>query len=63
MNLLIWNCRGASNPNFCNNVSDMIRRHCLAIMIISKTKLYSDKAQRIIDRLPMDGAIVANSFG
>lgn len=63
MNILIWNCRGANNPNFCNNVSDMIRRHYLAIMIITETNLSGDRAKGIIDRLPMDGAIVANSFG
>ena len=62
MNMLIWNCRGARNPNFYNNVSDMIRMHCPAIMIISETKLYGDRAQGIIDRLPLDKAIVANSF-
>ena len=44
MNMLIWNCRGASNPNFCKNVSDMVRRHCPAIMIISETKLCGDRA-------------------
>ena len=63
MNMLIWNCRSASNLNFCNNVSDMIRRHCPAIMIFSETKLSGDRAIRIIDKLPLDGAIVANSFG
>lgn len=63
MNILIWNCRGANNPNFCNNVSDMIRRHYLAIMIITETNLSGDRAKGIIDRLPMDGVIVANSFG
>lgn len=63
MNMIIWNCRGANNPNFCNNFSDVIFRHCPAIMIISETKLCGIKAQQIIDRLPLDGAIVANSFG
>ena len=63
MNMLIWNCRGACNPDFCNNVSNMIRRHCPTIMIISETKLCGDRAQGIIDRLPIDGEIVANSFG
>lgn len=63
MNTLIWNCQGASDPNFCNNVIDMIRRHCPAIMIICETKLCGVRAQGIIDRLPMDGAIVANSLG
>ena len=63
MNMLIWNCRGANNPNFCINVSDMIHRHYPIIMIITKTKLSGDRAKRIIDRLLLDGVIVANSFG
>lgn len=52
-----------ATPIFYNNVSDMTGRHCPNILIISKTKLSDDKARRIIDRLPLDGAIVANSFG
>ena len=63
MNTLIWNCRGALSPNFCNNIKDMVRIHSLAIMIIMETKVCGDKARRIVDRLPMDGAIIANSIG
>ena len=61
--MLIWNCRGANNPNFCNNVSDMSRRHYPTIVIINETKLSGDRVKGIIDRLPLDGAIVAKSFG
>lgn len=63
MNMIIWNCQSASNPNFYNYVSDMICRQCPAIMIICETKLSGDRAQGIIDRLPLDRAIIANSFG
>lgn len=61
--MLSWNCRGAINPNFGSVVSNMIRKHRPAIMIISETKVCGDKAKGIIDRLPMDGANVANSIG
>ena len=40
----------------------MIHRHYPAIMIITKTKLSGGRAKGIIDRLLLDGAIVANSF-
>lgn len=52
-----------ATPIFYNNVSDMTGRHYPNILIISETKLSDDKARRIIDRLPLDGAIVANYFG
>lgn len=63
MNTLIWNSRGALSPNFCNNIKDMVRVHSPAIMIIMETKVCGDRARRIVDRLPMDRAIIANSIG
>ena len=65
MNTLIWNCRGALSLSFCNNIKDMVRihSHSLAIMIIMETKVCGDRARWIVDRLPMDGAIIANSIG
>ena len=63
MNTLIWNCRGALSPIFCNNIKDMVRIHSPAIMIIMETKVCGDRARRIVDRLPMDEAIIANSIG
>ena len=63
MNILIWNCRGALSPTFCSNVSDLVRVHSLAIMIVIETKVSGDRAKRITDRPPLDGAIFANSIG
>ena len=63
MNTLIWNCQGALSPIFCNNIKDMVRIHSPAIMIIMETKVCGDRARRIVDRLPMDEAIIANSIG
>ena len=61
--MLIWNFWGAINPTFYNVVSDMIRRHYPAILIITETKVSVDRAKGIIDRHPLDGVIIANSIG
>lgn len=63
MDLLIWNCRGSLKPTFCNNVFDLVRTQFPAIMILIKTKACGDRAKGIIDGLPFDGAIFANTIG
>lgn len=63
MNLLIWSCRGTLNPTFCSNVIDLVRLHSPAILIQTKTKASGDRAKRIANRLPFDGAIFANTIG
>ena len=63
MNMLIWNCRGALNPNCFCLISDLIRKHLLAILVIMETKVSGDKARSIVNRLPMDGAILVNNIG
>lgn len=63
MNLLIRNCGGALNPNFHSIVNDMAHAHSPAIMILTKTKVGGKRAKSIVDRLPFDGAICANTIG
>ena len=63
MNMLIWNCQGALNPNFHSIVTGMVSSHSPTIMIITKTKTSSERAKGIADRLPFDGAIFANTIG
>lgn len=63
MNMLIWNCRGALKPNFFSLVSDLIHKHHPAILVIMETKVSGDRARSIVDRLPMDGAILVNNIG
>ena len=63
MNMLIWNCRGALNPNFHSLVSNLIRKHYPVILVIMETKVSGDRAKSITDRLPMDGAILVNNIG
>ena len=63
INLIIWNCRGSLNPNFCNNVSDLVRIHSPTILILTETKTCGERAKRIVSKLPFDGAIFANTIG
>ena len=60
MNMLIWNCRGALNPTFCDVVNELVRLHSLAIMIVVETKVSGDRARRISENLD---PIFANSIG
>ena len=41
----------------------MTRFHNPAILILTKTKAINDRAKRIADRLPFDGAIFTNTIG
>ena len=61
--MLIWNCRSALNLNFLSLVSDWIHKHYLAILVIMETKVSGDRARSIVDRLPMDEAILVNNIG
>ena len=56
--MLIWNWRGALNPNFISLVSNLIRKHYPTILVVIETKVSGDRANSIVDRLPMDGAIL-----
>ena len=63
MNMLIWNCQGALNPNFCEIVNEMVRLHSPAIMVVVETKVCGERAKRISEKLDFDGVIIANSIG
>ena len=63
MDMLIWNCRKALKPTFCNIISDLVHTHSPAIMILIEMKACGDKAKKIADKLPFDGAIFVNTIG
>lgn len=63
MNMLIWNCRGAPNPFFCDVVNNLIQMHSPTIMVIGETKVSGVRAERISNRINLDRAIFANSIG
>ena len=63
MNIIVWNCRGASKPSFQSHVRELVHNHDPAIMIIMKTRIGGEQAKDITDRLPFDGAIHTDTIG
>lgn len=63
MNIILWNCRGALNPNFHQSVENIISYHSPSMMIITKTRVGRARAKKIIDRLPFDGAVHVDTVG
>ena len=65
INILMWNCRGAFNPNFKRRVFEMAVNHhpSISIIVITETRVGGDRAEKIIDGLPFDGFITTNTIG
>lgn len=63
MNIILWNCRGALNPNFHQSVENIISYHSPSMMIMTKTRVGRARAKKIIDRLPFDGAVHVDTVG
>lgn len=63
MNVLMWNCRGALHPNFKRGIYEMVANLNTAIMVITKTRVGGDRAERIIADLPFDGCITMETIG
>ena len=63
MNIIVWNCRGALKPNFQRYVSELVRIHNPAILVVMETRVGEDRPKDITDRLPFDGAIHVETIG
>ena len=63
MNILIWNCRGAMRPTFKKTVLDLVEWHNPAIFVITETRIYGNRVDDIIRRLPFDGAYSIETIG
>ena len=63
MNILVWNCRGAMKPEFRKTVMDLVDWHDLILMVITETRLFGARANEIIEGLPFEGAVVADTIG
>ena len=59
MNILMWNCRGALNPDFKRRIFEMVVNHNPAIMVITETRVGGDRAEQIIT----DGFITTETIG
>ena len=63
MNVLIWNCIGAMKPLFRKTVMYLVDWHNPIVMVIIETRLSEVKADKIIETLPFDGAVVTDTIG
>ncbi|XP_075643190.1 uncharacterized protein LOC142614539 [Castanea sativa] len=63
MTILMWNCRGALNPDFKRRIFEMVMNHCPSIMVITKTRVGGKRAEEIISGLPFDGFITTDTIG
>jgi hypothetical protein len=63
MNIILWNCRGALNPNFRRSIADLVSCHSPSLLIVTETRVGGDRAKEITDTLPFDGAIHADTIG
>ena len=63
MNIIVWNCRGALKPSFQKHVSELVRMHNPAILVILETHVGGDRARGIIERLPFDGSVHTDTVG
>ena len=63
MNILIWNCRGAMKPQFRKTVLDLVEWHSPFLMVITETRMSGARAVEMIESLPFDGYVVADTIG
>lgn len=63
MNILIWNCRGAMKPQFKKTVMDLVEWHSLILMVMTETRLSGAREVEMIETLPFDGSVVADTIG
>jgi len=62
MNILMWNCRGALNPDFKRRIFGMAINHQPSIMVIIETRIGGERAERIIEGFPFDGFITTDTI-
>ncbi|KAL4643938.1 hypothetical protein ACB092_02G127500 [Castanea dentata] len=63
MNILMWNCRSALNPDFRRRIFEMVVNHHPSIMVITETRVGGERAKRIIEELPFDGFLTTETIG
>lgn len=63
MNILMWNCKGALNPDFKRRVFEMAVNHNPSIMVITETRVGGDRAEKIIAEFSFDGYIIIETIG
>ena len=63
MNIIVWNCRGASKPYFLKHVSALVHNHNPVIMVVMETRIGGERTKQITDRMPFDEAHHMETIG
>lgn len=63
MNILLWNCMGALNSDFKQQIFEILVNHYPSIMVITETRVGGDRAKKIIEGLPFDGFFCTETIG
>ncbi|GKV28437.1 hypothetical protein SLEP1_g37496 [Rubroshorea leprosula] len=63
MKIISWNCRGALKAGFRKSVTDLIRIHNPAMLLILETKISCPDAQEVANSLGFPKSCIVNSYG
>ncbi|KAK4588331.1 hypothetical protein RGQ29_019352 [Quercus rubra] len=63
MSIMIWNYRRELGPNFEKIVAKLVSKHSPTILIVTKTRVEGNRDKEIMDWLPFDEAIHADTAG
>lgn len=63
LNILAWNVRGAANPEFRRAFMELIRRHKLNIVLLTKTRVGGERAESIINTLGFQASCRVDPMG
>jgi exonuclease III len=63
MKVLLWNCRGAGNPNFRRNFADLMRSHQPTIVVLVETRISGQRAVEVSTALGFDRVIRSDAEG
>jgi hypothetical protein len=63
MKILLWNCRGAGNPNFHRNFSALMKYHYSAIVVLVETSFSGQRAISVNSALGFDRVVHSDAVG
>ena len=63
MRILVWNCRGAGNPNFRRNFAELIRSHRPSIAVLVETRISGHRAEDISSNLGFNSVCRSEAVG
>ncbi|OIT00958.1 hypothetical protein A4A49_31088 [Nicotiana attenuata] len=61
MKILLWNCRGAANPNFIRNIKSILVWNNPSVLTLTETKLYEH--ENLKEELGFSGLLQARANG